>query len=169
MSSNPYTRTSYETHLIDGNVFSATIKLTVAAGATGYYQITNPADTVGRIVTIGRDIVTTSASGGELTVTTGATGVVAGTAVVNKNANTASTKTSGVTLKPVTSITTAGTEIDFVYLPAGGFKAGGNYSGGGARSFAPGSYLVGFKNLATSSVDVYITYTWIQVPTLLDF
>ena len=49
-----------------------------------------------------------------------------------------------------------------------GHTIGGNYPSGTIRIFAAGDYTVGVKNLSTKSEDIYITYTWIQVPTLQD-
>ena len=166
MASNPYTRTTLEGHTVDGNVFYATIKLSVNASQTSYYSLSIPNGVTDVCVFMSREMVTSSACAWLISHYPNAVVDTTGTPVTVLNANPKSTKQSQLQIAPVT-VSVAGTPVDEVYLPASGRRIGGNYPQGSVRIQSEGTLVVGARSLVPSGLaDLYITYTWIQIPDL---
>ena len=166
MASNPYTRTTLEGHTVDGNVFYATIKLSVNASQTSYYSLSIPDGVQDVCVFMSREMVTSSAGAWLISHYPDAVVSTTGTPVTVLNANLNSTKQSQLQISPVT-VSVAGSPVDEVYLPASGRRIGGNYPQGSVRIQSKGSLVVGAKSITPSGLaDLYITYTWIQIPDL---
>ena len=166
MASNPYTRTTLEGHTVDGNVFYATIKLSVNASQPSYYSLSVPEGVQDVCVFMSREMVTNSAGAWLISHHPDAVVTTTGTPVTVLNANPNSTKKTDLQIAPVT-VSVAGTPVDEVYLPASGRRIGGNYPQGSVRIQPKGSLVVGAKSIVPSGLaDLYITYTWIQIPDL---
>ena len=166
MASNPYTRTTLEGHTVDGNAFYATIKLSVNASQTSYYSLSIPEGVKGVCVFMSREMVTSSAGAWLISHYPNAVVSATGTPVTVLNANTNSTKQSQLQIAPVT-VSVAGSPVDEVYLPASSRRIGGNYPQGSVRIQSKGTIVVGAKSIVPSGLaDLYITYTWIQIPDL---
>ena len=166
MASNPYTRTTLEGHTVDGNVFYATIKLSVNASQTSYYSLTIPDGVQDVCVFMSREMVTSSAGAWLVSHYPEAVVSTTGAPVPVLNANPNSTKQTQLQISPVT-VSVAGTPVDEVYLPASGRRIGGNYPQGSVRIQSKGTLVVGAKSITPSGLaDLYITYTWIQIPDL---
>lgn len=168
MASNPYTRTTMEGHTVAGNAFYATIKLSVNASQTSYYSLSIPAGVQDVCVFMSREMVTSSNGAWIISHYPDAVVSTTGTPVPVFNANPQSAKQTQLQISPVT-VSVAGQPVDEVYLPASGRRIGGNYPQGSIRVQSEGSLVVGAKSItAAGSADLYITYTWIQVPNIQD-
>lgn len=168
MASNPYTRTTLEGHTVGGNVFYATIKLSVNASQTSYYSLSIPEGVQDVCVFMSREMVTSSAGAWLISHYPNAVVSTTGTPVTVLNANPHSTKQTKLQISPVT-VSVAGSPVDDVYLPASGRRIGGNYPQGSIRIQSKGSLVVGAKSITPSGLaDLYITYTWIQIPNIHD-
>lgn len=168
MASNPYTRTTMEGHTVAGNAFYATIKLSVMASQTSYYSLSIPAGVQDVCVFMSREMVTSSNGAWLISHYPNAVVSTTGTPFPVFNANPQSAKQSQLQIAPVT-VSVAGQPVDEVYLPASGRRIGGNYPQGSIRVQSEGSLVVGAKGYhAGGSADLYITYTWIQVPNIQD-
>ena len=166
MASNPYTRTTLEGHTVDGNVFYATIKLSVNASQTSYYSLSIPDGVQDVCVFMSREMVTSSNGAWLISHYPEAVVDTTGTPVTVLNANPLSTKQTQLRISPVT-VSVAGQPVDEVYLPASGRRIGGNYPQGSIRIQPKGSLVVGAKSITAAGLaDLYITYTWIQIPDL---
>ena len=166
MASNPYTRTTLEGHTVDGNVFYATIKLSVNASQTSYYSLSIPEGVKDVCVFMSREMVTSSAGAWLISHYPNAVVSTTGPPVTVLNANPNSTKQTHLQIAPVT-VSVAGQPVDEVYLPASGRRIGGNYPQGSVRIQSKGRLVVGAKSITPSGLaDLYITYTWIQIPDL---
>ena len=166
MASNPYTRTTLEGHTVDGNVFYATIKLSVNASQTSYYSLSIPEGVKDVCVFMSREMVTSSNGAWLISHYPNAVVSTTGTPVTVLNANTNSTKQTKLRISPVT-VSVAGSPVDEVYLPASGRRIGGNYPQGSVRIQSKGSLVKNAKSIVPSGLaDLYITYTWIQIPDL---
>ena len=166
MASNPYTRTTLEGHTVGGNVFYATIKLSVSASQTSYYSLSIPDGVKDVCVFMSRDMATSSAGAWLISHYPNAVVSTTGTPFTVLNANPQSAKQSQLQISPVT-VSATGQPVDEVYLPASGRRIGGNYPQGSVRVQSAGSLVVGAKSItAGGSADLYITYTWIQVPNI---
>ena len=166
MASNPYTRTTPEGHTVAGNVFYATIKLSVNASQTSYYSLSIPDGVQDVCVFMSREMVTSSAGAWLISHYPDAVVSTTGTPVTVLNANLNSTKQSQLQISPVT-VSVAGSPVDEVFLPASGRRIGGNYPEGSIRIQTKGTLVVGAKSIVPSGLaDLYITYTWIQIPDL---
>lgn len=168
MASNPYTRTTLEGHTVGGNVFYATIKLSVSASQTLYYSLSIPEGVQDVCVFMSREMVTSSAGAWLISHYPNAVVSTTGTPVTVLNANSNSTKQTQLQIAPVT-VSVAGSPVDEVYLPASGRRIGGNYPQGSIRIQPKGSIVVGAKSITPAGLaDLYITYTWIQIPNIHD-
>ena len=168
MASNPYTRTTIEGHTVAGNAFYATIKLSVNASQTSYYSLSIPEGVKDVCVFMSREMVTSSAGAWLISHYPNAVVSTTGTPVTVLNANTNSTKQTKLQISPVT-VSVAGQPVDEVYLPASGRRIGGDYPQGSIRIQPKGSFVVGAKSITPSGLaDLYITYTWIQIPNIHD-
>ena len=168
MASNPYTRTTMEGHTVAGNAFYATIKLSVNASQTSYYSLSIPAGVQDVCVFMSREMVTSSNGAWLISHYPNAVVDTTGTPVPVLNANPLSTKQTQLRISPVT-VSVAGQPVDEVYLPASGRRIGGNYPQGSVRVQSEGSLVVGAKSItAAGSADLFITYTWIQIPNIHD-
>ena len=168
MASNPYTRTTIEGHTVAGNAFYATIKLSVNASQTSYYSLSIPEGVQDVCVLMSREMSTSSNGAWLVSHYPNAVIDTTGTPVPVFNANPHSAKQTNLQISPVT-VSVAGLSVDEVYLPASGRRIGGNYPQGSIRVQPKGSFVVGARSLtAAGSADLYITYTWIQVPDLQD-
>ena len=168
MASNPYTRTTIEGHTVAGNAFYATIKLSVIANQTSYYALSIPEGVQDVCVLMSREMVTSSNGAWLISHYPNAVVDTIGTPVPVLNANPHSAKQTDLQISPVT-VSVAGSPVDDVYLPASGRRIGGNYPQGSVRVQPKGSLVVGAKSItAGGSADLYITYTWIQVPDIRD-
>ena len=168
MASNPYTRTTMEGHTVAGNAFYATIKLSVTASQTSYYSLSIPAGVQDVCVFMSREMVTSSNGAWLISHYPNAVVDTTGTPFPVFNANPQSAKQTQLQISPVT-VSVAGQPVDEVYLPASGRRIGGNYPQGSIRVQSEGSLVVGAKSItAGGSADLYITYTWIQVPNIQD-
>ena len=168
MASNPYTRTTIEGHTVAGNAFYATIKLSVSASQTSYYSLSIPEGVKDVCVFMSREMVTSSAGAWLISHYPNAVVSTTGTPVTVINANPHSTKQTKLQIAPVT-VSVAGQPVDEVYLPASGRRIGGNYPQGSIRVQSKGSFVVGAKSITPSGLaDLYITYTWIQIPNIHD-
>ena len=168
MASNPYTRTTMEGHTVAGNAFYATIKLSVTASQTSYYSLSIPAGVQDVCVFMSREMVTSSNGAWLVSHYPNAVVDTTGTPFPVFNANPQSAKQTQLQISPVT-VSVAGQPVDEVYLPASGRRIGGNYPQGSIRVQSEGSLVVGAKSItAGGSADLYITYTWIQVPNIQD-
>ena len=168
MASNPYTRTTIEGHTVAGNAFYATIKLSVMANQTSYYALSIPEGVQGVCVLMSREMVTSSNGAWLISHYPNAVVDTTGTPVTVLNANPHSAKQTSLQISPVT-VSVAGSPVDDVYLPASGRRIGGNYPQGSVRVQPKGSLVVGAKSItAGGSADLYITYTWVQVPDIHD-
>ena len=168
MASNPYTRTTIEGHTVAGNVFYATIKLSVMASQTSYYSLSLPKGIKDVCVFMSREMVTSSNGAWLISHYPNAVVSTTGTPVPVLNANPQSAKQTQLQISPVT-VSVAGQPVDDVYLPASGRRIGGNYPQGSIRVQSEGSLVVGAKSItAAGSADLYITYTWIQIPNIQD-
>ena len=166
MASNPYTRTTIEGHTVDGNVFYATIKLSVNASQVSYYSLTIPDGVQDVCVFVSREMATSSAGAWLISHYPNAVVDTTGTPVPVLNANPLSTKQTQLQIAPVT-VSVTGSPVDDVYLPASGRRIGGNYPQGSVRIQSKGSLVVGARSIAPAGLaDLYITYTWIQIPDL---
>ena len=168
MASNPYTRTTIEGHTVAGNAFYATIKLSVTASQTSYYSLYIPEGVEDVCVLTSREMVTSSNGAWLISHHPDAVVSTTGTPVPVLNANPHSAKQTQLQISPVT-VSVAGQPVDEVYLPASGRRIGGNYPQGTVRVQPKGNLVVGVKSItAGGSADLYITYTWIQVPNIQD-
>ena len=168
MASNPYTRTTIEGHTVAGNAFYATIKLSVTASQTSYYSLYIPEGVEDVCVLMSREMVTSSNGAWLISHHPDAVVSTTGTPVPVLNANPHSAKQTQLQISPVT-VSVAGQPVDEVYLPASGRRIGGNYPQGSIRVQSEGSIVVGAKSItAAGSADLYITYTWIQIPNIQD-
>lgn len=168
MASNPYTRTTMEGHTVAGNAFYATIKLSVTASQTSYYSLSIPAGVQDVCVLMSREMVTSSNGAWLISHHPDAVVSTTGTPVPVFNANPQSAKQTQLQISPVT-VSVAGQPVDEVYLPASGRRIGGNFPQGSIRVQSEGSLVVGAKSItAAGSADLYITYTWIQIPDIQD-
>lgn len=168
MASNPYTRTTLEGHTVGGNVFYATIKLSVSASQTLYYSLSIPEGVQDVCVFMSREMVTSSPGAWLISHYPNAVVSTTGTPVTVLNANSNSTKQTQLQIAPVT-VSVAGSPVDEVYLPASGRRIGGNYPQGSIRIQPKGSLVVGAKSITPAGLaDLYITYTWIQIPNIHD-
>ena len=168
MASNPYTRTTMEGHTVAGNAFYATIKLSVNASQTSYYSLSIPDGVQDVCVFMSREMVTSSNGAWIISHYPDAVVSTTGTPVPVFNANPQSSKQTQLQISPVT-VSVAGQPVDEVYLPASGRRIGGNYPQGSIRVQSEGSLVVGAKSItAAGSADLYITYTWIQIPNIQD-
>ena len=168
MASNPYTRTTMEGHTVAGNAFYATIKLSVMANQTSYYSLSIPAGVQDVCVFMSREMVTSSNGAWLVSHYPNAVVDTTGTPVPVFNANPQSAKQTQLQISPVT-VSVAGQPVDEVYLPASGRRIGGNYPQGSIRVQSEGSVVVGAKSFTAAGLaDLYITYTWIQVPNIQD-
>ena len=168
MASNPYTRTTIEGHTVAGNAFYATIKLSVTANQTSYYSLTLPKGVKDVCVFMSREMVTSSNGAWLISHYPDAVVSTTGTPVPVLNANPQSAKQTHLKISPVT-VSAAGQPVDEVYLPASGRRIGGNYPQGSIRVQSEGSLVVGAKSItAAGSADLYITYTWVQIPNIQD-
>ena len=168
MASNPYTRTTIEGHTVAGNAFYATIKLSVNASQTSYYSLSIPEGVQDVCVLMSREMVTSSNGAWLVSHYPNAVVDTTGTPVPVFNANPHSAKQTNLQISPVT-VSVAGLPVDEVYLPASGRRIGGNYPQGSVRVQPKGSLVVGAKSItAAGSADLYITYTWIQIPDIHD-
>lgn len=168
MASNPYTRTTLEGHTVGGNVFYATIKLSVNASQTLYYSLSIPEGVQDVCVFMSREMVTSSPGAWLISHYPNAVVSTTGTPVTVLNANSNSTKQTQLQIAPVT-VSVAGSPVDEVYLPASGRRIGGNYPQGSIRIQPKGSIVVGAKSITPAGLaDLYITYTWIQIPNIHD-
>ena len=168
MASNPYTRTTMEGHTVAGNAFYATIKLSVTASQTSYYSLSIPAGVQDVCVFMSREMVTSSNGAWLVSHYPDAVVSTTGTPFPVFNANPQSAKQTQLQISPVT-VSVAGQPVDEVYLPASGRRIGGNFPQGSIRVQSEGSLVVGAKSItAAGSADLYITYTWIQVPNIQD-
>lgn len=168
MASNPYTRTTMEGHTVAGNAFYATIKLSVTASQTSYYSLSIPAGVQDVCVLMSREMVTSSNGAWLISHHPDAVVSTTGTPVPVFNANPQSAKQTQLQISPVT-VSVAGQPVDEVYLPASGRRIGGNFPQGSIRVQSEGSLVVGAKSItAAGSADLYITYTWIQIPNIQD-
>ena len=168
MASNPYTRTTMEGHTVAGNAFYATIKLSVNASQTSYYSLSIPEGVQDVCVFMSREMVTSSNGAWLISHYPNAVVDTTGTPVPVLNANPLSTKQTQLRISPVT-VSVAGQPVDEVYLPASGRRIGGNYPQGSIRVQSEGSLVVGAKSItAGGSSDLFITYTWIQIPNIHD-
>lgn len=168
MASNPYTRTTIEGHTVAGNAFYATIKLSVNASQTSYYSLSIPEGVKDVCVFMSREMATSSNGAWLISHYPDAVVSTTGTPVPVFNANPQSAKQTQLQISPVT-VSVAGQPVDEVYLPASGRRIGGNYPQGSIRVQSEGSLVVGAKSItAAGSADLYITYTWIQVPNIQD-
>ena len=168
MASNPYTRTTLEGHTVGGNVFYATIKLSVSASQTLYYSLSIPEGVQDVCVFMSREMVTSSPGAWLISHYPNAVVSTTGTPVTVLNANSNSTKQTQLQIAPVT-VSVAGSPVDEVYLPASGRRIGGNYPQGSIRIQPKGSLVVGAKSITAAGLaDLYITYTWIQIPNIHD-
>ena len=168
MASNPYTRTTMEGHTVAGNAFYATIKLSVTASQTSYYSLSIPAGVQDVCVFMSREMVTSSNGAWLISHYPNAVVDTTGTPFPVFNANPQSAKQTQLQISPVT-VSVAGQPVDEVYLPASGRRIGGNYPQGSIRVQSEGSLVVGAKSItAGGSADLYITYTWIQIPNIQD-
>ena len=168
MASNPYTRTTIEGHTVAGNAFYATIKLSVNASQTSYYSLSIPEGVQDVCVFMSREMVTSSNGAWLISHYPNAVVDTTGTPVPVLNANPLSTKQTQLRISPVT-VSVAGQPVDEVYLPASGRRIGGNYPQGSIRVQSEGSLVVGAKSItAGGSADLFITYTWIQIPNIHD-
>lgn len=166
MASNPYTRTTIEGHTVAGNAFYATIKLSVVANQTSYYSLSIPDGVQDVCVFMSREMVTSSNGAWLISHYPDAVVSTTGTPVTVLNANPQSAKQSQLQISPVT-VSVTGQPVDEVYLPASGRRIGGNYPQGSVRVQSAGSLVVGAKSItAAGSADLYITYTWIQIPNI---
>ena len=166
MASNPYTRTTLEGHTVDGNVFYATIKLSVNASQTSYYSLSIPEGVKDVCVFMSREMVTSSPGAWLISHYPNAVVSTTGTPVTVLNANPNSTKKTQLQISPVT-VSITGQPVDEVYLPASGRRIGGNYPQGSIRVQSKVGLVVGAKSItAAGMADLYITYTWIQIPDL---
>ena len=168
MASNPYTRTTIEGHTVAGNAFYATIKLSVNASQISYYSLSIPEGVQDVCVFMSREMVTSSNGAWLISHYPNAVVSTTGTPVPVFNANPQSAKQTQLQISPVT-VSVAGQPVDEVYLPASGRRIGGNYPQGSIRVQSEGSLVVGAKSItAAGSADLYITYTWIQIPNIQD-
>ena len=168
MASNPYTRTTIEGHTVAGNAFYATIKLSVMANQTSYYALSIPEGVQDVCVLMSREMVTSSNGAWLISHYPNAVVDTTGTPFTVLNANPHSAKQTDLQISPVT-VSVAGQPVDEVYLPASGRRIGGNYPQGSVRVQPKGSLVVGARSItAGGSADLYITYTWIQVPDIRD-
>ena len=168
MASNPYTRTTMEGHTVAGNAFYATIKLSVNASQTSYYSLSIPEGVQDVCVLMSREMVTSSNGAWLISHYPDAVVSTTGTPFPVFNANPQSAKQSQLQITPVT-VSVTGLPVDEVYLPASGRRIGGNYPQGSVRVQPKGSLVVGAKSItAGGSADLYITYTWIQIPDIHD-
>ena len=168
MASNPYTRTTLEGHTVGGNVFYATIKLSVNAAQTSYYSLSIPEGVKDVCVFMSREMTTSSAGAWLISHYPNAVVSTTGTPVTVLNANPRSTKQTKLQISPVT-VSVAGSPVDEVYLPASSRRIGGNYPQGSVRIQSEGTLVVGAKSITPSGLaDLYITYTWIQIPNIHD-
>ena len=168
MASNPYTRTTIEGHTVAGNAFYATIKLSVNASQTSYYSLSIPEGVKDVCVFMSREMVTSSNGAWLISHYPNAVVSTTGTPVPVLNANPQSKKQTQLQISPVT-VSVAGQPVDEVYLPASGRRIGGNYPQGSIRVQSEGGLVVGAKSITPAgSADLYITYTWIQIPNIQD-
>ena len=168
MASNPYTRTTIEGHTVAGNAFYATIKLSVNASQTSYYSLSIPEGVQDVCVLMSREMVTSSNGAWLISHYPDAVVSTTGTPFPVFNANPQSAKQTQLQISPVT-VSVAGQPVDEVYLPASGRRIGGNYPQGSVRVQPKGSLVVGAKSItAAGTADLYITYTWIQIPDIHD-
>ena len=168
MASNPYTRTTIEGHTVAGNAFYATIKLSVNASQTSYYSLSIPDGVQDVCVLMSREMVTSSNGAWLISHYPDAVVSTTGTPFPVFNANPQSAKQTQLQISPVT-VSVAGQPVDEVYLPASGRRIGGNYPQGSVRVQPKGSLVVGAKSItAAGTADLYITYTWIQIPDIHD-
>ena len=168
MASNPYTRTTMEGHTVAGNAFYATIKLSVNASQTSFYSLSLPEGVQDVCVFMSREMVTSSNGAWLISHYPDAVVSTTGTPVPAFNANPHSTKQTQLQISPVT-VSVAGQPVDEVYLPASGRRIGGNYPQGSIRVQSKGGLVVGAKSFNSGGiVDLYITYTWIQIPDIHD-
>ena len=166
MASNPYTRTTIEGHTVAGNAFYATIKLSVNASQTSYYSLSIPEGVQDVCVFMSREMSTSSAGAWLISHYPNAVVSTTGTPVTVLNANPHSTKQSQLQLAPIT-VSEAGSPVDEIYLPASGRRIGGNYPQGSIRVQPKGALVVGARSIAPAGLaDLFITYTWIQIPDL---
>ena len=168
MASNPYTRTTIEGHTVAGNAFYATIKLSVNASQTSYYSLSIPEGVKDVCVFMSREMATSSNGAWLISHYPNAVVSTTGTPVPVLNANPQSKKQTQLQISPVT-VSVAGQPVDEVYLPASGRRIGGDYPQGSIRIQPKGSFVVGAKSITPSGLaDLYITYTWIQIPNIHD-
>ena len=168
MASNPYTRTTIEGHTVAGNVFYATIKLSVMASQTSYYSLSIPEGVNDVCVFMSREMVTNSNGAWIITHYPNAVVSTTGTPIPVLNANPHSAKQTQLRISPVT-VSVTGQPVDEVYLPASDRRIGGNYPEGSVRVQPRGSLVVGVKSGASAGfTNLYITYTWIQIPNIHD-
>lgn len=167
MASNPYTRTTMEGHTVAGNAFYATIKLSVNANQTSYYSLSIPAGVQDVCVFMSREMVTSSNGAWLISHYPDAVVDTVGTPVPVFNANPLSTKQTQLQISPVT-VSVTGQPVDEVYLPASGRRIGGNYPQGSIRVQSEGSLVVGARGFHNGLADLYITYTWVQIPNIHD-
>lgn len=168
MASNPYTRTTMEGHTVAGNAFYATIKLSVMASQTSYYSLSIPEGVEDVCVFMSREMVTNSNGAWIITHHPDAVVATTGPPVPVFNANPHSTKQTQLQIAPVT-VSVAGQPVDEVYLPQSDRRIGGNYPEGSVRVQPKGSLVVGAKSGASGgTTNLYITYTWIQIPNIQD-
>ena len=168
MASNPYTRTTIEGHTVAGNAFYATIKLSVNASQTSYYSLSIPEGVQDVCVFMSREMVTSSNGAWLIAHYPDAVVSTTGTPFPVLNANPQSAKQTQLQIAPVT-VSVAGQPVDEVYLPASGRRIGGNYPQGSVRVQSEGSLVVGAKSItAAGMADLYITYTWVQIPNIHD-
>lgn len=169
MASNPYTRTTMEGHTVAGNAFYATIKLSVASGQASFYALSIPEGVKDVCVFMSREMVTSSPGAWVISHYPNAVVSATGTPVPVLNANPHSTKQTHLKISPVT-VSVAGQPVDEVYLPASGRRIGGNYPEGSVRVQPKGSLVVGARSFTAAGglTDLYITYTWVQIPNIHD-
>ena len=168
MASNPYTRTTIEGHTVAGNAFYATIKLSVIANQTSYYSLSIPEGVKDVCVFMSREMVTSSNGAWLISHYPDAVVSTTGTPFPVFNANPQSAKQTQLQISPVT-VSVTGLPVDEVYLPASGRRIGGNYPQGSVRVQPKGSLVIGAKSItAAGTADLYITYTWIQIPDIHD-
>ena len=168
MASNPYTRTTMEGHTVAGNAFYATIKLSVNASQTSFYSLSLPEGVQDVCVFMSREMVTSSNGAWLISHHPDAVVSTTGTPFPVFNANPQSAKQTQLEISPVT-VSVAGQPVDEVYLPASGRRIGGNYPQGSIRVQSKGGLVVGAKSFNSGGiVDLYITYTWIQIPDIHD-